>query len=67
MHNEVMRLPLARTAHLPTHVEQPQQQRRSQAEMYAVRARGVKRRCHDGQLRMDGEAAKRLRSQLGDG
>ena len=67
VHNEVMRLPLARTAHLPTHVEQPQQQRRSQAEMYAVRARGVKRRCHDGQLRMDGEAAKRLRSRLGDG
>ena len=67
-HNEVMRLPLARATHLPTHVEQPRQQRRNQAQMYAARARGVKRRRHDGQLRTDGEIAKRLRgSWLGDG
>ena len=67
-HSEVMRLPLARAAHLPTHVEQPRQQRRNQAQMYAARARGVKRRRHDGQLRTDGEIAKRLRgSWLGDG
>ena len=66
-HSEVMRLPLACAAHLPTHVEQPPQQRRNQAEMDAARAR-VKRRRHDGQLRVDGEVAKRLRgSWLGDG
>ena len=68
VHSEVMRLPLARAAHLPTHVEQPRQQRRDQAQMYAARASGVKRRRHDGQLRVDGEVAQRLRgSWLGDG
>ena len=67
LHNEVMRLPLARAAHLPTHVEPPRRRRRTAAELEDARAR-VKRRRHDGQLRMDtDEVQSRLRLWLGDG
>ena len=67
LHSEIMRLPLARAAHLPTHVEPPRRRRRTAAELEDARAR-VKRRRHDGQLRMDtDEVQSRLRSWLGDG
>ena len=67
VHNEVMRMPLSRVAHLPTHVEQPRRRKRTTAEIDAARAR-VKRRRHDGQLRMDTRAVqRRLQTHMGDG